>query len=78
MLVTALTKILMALLMGAAYFLPTYTPPRAADLGAFQIIAWLVPINEILVLVGVIGAFAAVSLIFAAVNWVINKGRGSG
>lgn len=67
-----------ALLVTLAALLPEYTPPPAADLSAFQIIAWLIPINEIVNLAAVMAAFVVVTLAYVSVNWIINKARGSG
>ena len=78
MIIGGLVKLLVAILMGLTVFLPDYKPPPAADLSAFQVIAWLVPVNEIVTLTATMVAFAVVSLAYAAINWVINKGRGSG
>ena len=71
-------KTLVGLLTILSKVLPDYTPPPAADLSAFQIIAWLIPINEIVNLAAVMVAFVISTLIYVSANWVINKARGSG
>lgn len=78
MITLALLKVLMVILLGLTLLLPTYTPPKPADLGAFQMIAWLVPINELVTLSAAMCVFAVASVAYVAVNWVINKARGSG
>lgn len=78
MITVYLTKFFVQLLVLIAKVLPDYTPPPAADLGAFQFVAWLVPINEIVNIASAMGAFALASLIYMTYNWIINKMRGSG
>lgn len=78
MIVTGLLKLLMAILMMLVFFLPSYTPPPPADLSAFGVIAWLVPVNEIVTLTAALVGFAVASMTYVAANWVINKVRGSG
>jgi hypothetical protein len=78
MLTTALIKFFVDFLVLLSAALPNYTPPPAVDLSAFQVIAWLVPINEIVTLSAGMAAFAVASLLYFAFNWVINKGLHSG
>lgn len=79
MIVSLLASFIMVVLLGLVFLLPTYIPPKGADLSAFQVIAWLVPINEIVSLVSlVIVPLVIASLGYFVVNWTINKGRGSG
>jgi hypothetical protein len=66
------------LLLGGVLLLPTYTPPGAADLTAFQVIGWLIPLNEIVLLASGMALFAVAGLVFTVVNWSLNKVRGSG
>lgn len=78
MILAGLIKLLKALLLALIAFLPDYTPPEAADLSAFSVIAWLVPVNEVVVLASVMVGMVVATLTFAAVNWTVNKVRGSG
>jgi hypothetical protein len=78
MITVLLIKVFVGLLAVLALALPNYTPPPAVDLSAFQVIAWLVPINEIVTLSAGMVAFAVASLLYFAFNWVVNKGLHSG
>lgn len=78
MITVTVIKWFFGLLAGLAQVLPDYAPPAAADLSSFQIIAWLIPINEVVNLAAMMGAFAAATLIYVTYNWIINKARGSG
>lgn len=78
MIIDGLLSLLMLLLLGLTFLLPTYTPPQGADLSAFQVIAWLIPIGEIITLTSVIVSIVVVSLTYAFINWAINKIRGAG
>lgn len=73
-----LANLLKQIMMALLILLPDYQPPPAADISAFSIIGWLVPINEIVLLATFIGLYASASLVYALVNFVINKVRGSG
>lgn len=78
MILGGLIKLLKALLLALTALLPDYTPPPAADLSAFSVIAWLVPVNEVVVLASVMVGMVVATLTYAAVNWTVNKARGSG
>lgn len=78
MIIGGLLTLLMFLLLGMVVLLPSYTPPPGADLSAFAVIAWLVPIGEIAMLASVMVAAVVATLGYTAVNWVMNKVRGSG
>lgn len=78
MIVAGAMKICALVIKMLLFLLPTFTPPRGADLSAFQVIAWLVPINEIITLSTLIVTFVVASLAYMAINWVLNKVRGSG
>jgi len=78
MILGSLLSFLSLLLLGVVFLLPTYTPPGAADLTAFQVIGWLIPLNEIVILASGMALFAVVGLGFTVVNWSLNKVRGSG
>lgn len=78
MIISGVMKICAFIIKMMLFLLPTFTPPGGADLSAFHVIAWLVPINEIITLSTVIVTFVVASLGYVAVNWVLNKVRGSG
>jgi hypothetical protein len=78
MITKGIIDLLVNLLIVLAHLLPDYTPPPAADLGAFQIIAWIVPINEIIGFASIMATLAIASLTYFGFNWVINKGLHSG
>jgi len=76
--IEGLLSLLMLILLGLVSLLPSYTPPSGADLSAFSVIAWLVPVGELSVLAAVMVAAVVATLGYTLVNWVINKARGSG
>lgn len=78
MITKGLITLLVKIIAIAAKLLPDYTPPPSADLSAFQMLAWLVPINELVSLAALMAAFAFASLLYFAVNWSINKAMHSG
>ncbi len=78
MIIGGLIKLLLIILNGVLFFFPTFDLPDAADLSAFKVIAWLIPINEIITLTSVIVALVILSVSYFGVNWVANKVRGSG
>jgi hypothetical protein len=78
MIIQGLVALVVLILQGIVYILPTWELPQIADLSAFKVIAWLVPINEIVTVSAAMGVFAVASLSYVAINWVVNKIRGSG
>jgi hypothetical protein len=78
MIIQGLVALIVTILQGIVYILPTWELPEVADLSAFKVIAWLIPINEIVTLSAAMGLFAVASLAYVAINWVVNKVRGSG
>lgn len=78
MIVGGLVSLLVLVLLGLVALLPSYTPPPAADLSAFSVIAWLLPVNQILVIASLMVAAVVATLGYTLINWLINKLRGSG
>ena len=78
MIVEGLAAILQLLCLGLVALLPSYAPPSAVNLSAFQVIAWLVPLGEIVMLGAVMLAGVVASLGYTVINWTLNKVRGAG
>ncbi len=78
MIISGIIYFLVGVLQAVVYMLPTWQIPQVADLSAFRVIAWLVPVNEIVTISAAMAVFAIGSLSWVAINWVINKLRGSG
>ena len=78
MIIGGLVDLLVLLLDALISLIPDYTPPASVDLSAFSIISWLIPVGEIINIVAVMVAAIMASLSYIAVNWLINKIRGSG
>lgn len=78
MIIEGLLSLVQLLLLGLTLLLPSYSPPTSVDLSAFQVVAWLIPLQEIVTLASVFVAAVVASLTYTLANTIFNKVRGSG
>ena len=78
MILDALVNIVLTLVNAVLLVFPTWTPPPSPGLTALAAANIVIPFDTFVTLFGASIAFTLASLAVWAVNWVLNKVRGSG